>query len=162
MSIESVILSNHLILCPSLLLLPSIFCSIRVFSNESALHIRWPTYWSFSINPSNEYSGWISFRIDWIHYLAVQKTLKNLLQQHSSKGSILWCSAVRQHIKKQKYHFTNKGPYNQSYIFSSSHVQMWELDHKESWAPKNWCLWTVVLEDSWEFHGRQGDQTIQY
>ena len=91
-SIKLVILSNHLILCLPLLLLPSIFCSIRVFSNESALHIRWPTYWSFSINPSNEYSGWISFRIDWIHYLAVQKTLKNLLQ-HNSKASVFQLSA---------------------------------------------------------------------
>ena len=92
MSIESVMLSNHLILCRSLLLLPSIFCRIRVFSNELALHIRWPTYWSFSINPSNEYSGWISFRIDWIHYLAVQKSLKNLLQ-HNSKASVFQLSA---------------------------------------------------------------------
>ena len=77
MSVESVILSNHLILCCSLLL-PSIFSSIRVFSNESALHIRWPTYWSFSISPSNEYSGLISFRIEWLDLLAVQVTLKSL------------------------------------------------------------------------------------
>ena len=87
--------SNHLICCHPLLLLPSIFSSIRVFSNESALHIRWPKYWSFSlsISPSNEYSGWISFRIDWFDLLAVQGTLKNLLQHHSSKTSILQCSA---------------------------------------------------------------------
>ena len=91
MSIESVMLSNHLILCCPLLL-PSSFCSIRFFSNELALYIRWPTYWSFSINPSNEYSGWISFRIDWIHHLAVQETLKNLLQ-HNSKSWFLWCPA---------------------------------------------------------------------
>ena len=80
---------------PSLLLLPSIFPSIRVFSNESDLHIRWPKYWSFSFNisPSNEYSGLISFRIDWLDPLAVQGTLKKLLQHHSSKASILWCSA---------------------------------------------------------------------
>ena len=86
--------SNHLIFCP-LLLLPSIFPSIRVFSNESALHIRWPKYWSFSfsISPSNEYSGMISFRMDWLDLLAVQGTLKSLLQHHSSKASILWCSA---------------------------------------------------------------------
>ena len=85
--------SNHLILCRPLLLLPSIFPSIRIFSNESVLHIRWPTYWSFSfsISPSNEYSGLISFRIDWLD-LAIQGTLKNLLQHQSSKASILQCS----------------------------------------------------------------------
>ena len=83
--------SNHLILCHPLLLLPSIFPSIRVFSNESALHIRWPKYWnfSFSISPSNEYTGLISFRMDWLDLLAVQGTLKSLLQHHSSKASIL-------------------------------------------------------------------------
>ena len=87
--------SNHLILCYPLLLLPSIFPSIRVFSNESGLHIRWPKYWSFSfsISPSNEYSGLISFRIDWLDLLAVQGTLKSLLQYHSSKASILQSSA---------------------------------------------------------------------
>ena len=93
MSIESVMPSNHLILCHPLLLLPSIFPSIRVFSNESVLHIRWPKYWSFNITPSNEYSRLISFRTDWFDLLAVQGTLKSLLQQHSSKASILWCSA---------------------------------------------------------------------
>ena len=95
MSIESVMLFNHLILCCPLLLLPLIFPSIRVFSNESALHIRWPKYWSFSfkISPSNEYSGMISFRMGWLDLLAVQGTLKNLPQHHSSKASILWCSA---------------------------------------------------------------------
>ena len=87
--------SNHLILCHPLLLLPSIFPSIKVFSNESALHIRWPKYSSFSFNisPSNEYPGLISFRMDWLDLLAVQGTLKSLLQHHSSKASILWCSA---------------------------------------------------------------------
>ena len=87
--------SNHLILCRPLLLLPSIFLSIRVFSNESALHIRWPKYWrfSFNISPSNEHSGLISFRMDWLDLLAVQGTLKSLLQHHSSKASILQCSA---------------------------------------------------------------------
>ena len=86
-------LSNHLILCHPLLLLPSIFPSIRVFSNESVLHIRWPKYWSFSfsISPSNEYSGLISFRMDWLYLLAVQGTLKSLLQHHGSKPSILRC-----------------------------------------------------------------------
>ena len=86
--------SNHLILCRHLLLLPSIFPSIRVFSNESVLRIRWTKYWSFSfhISPSNEYSGLISFRMDWLDVLAVQGTLKSLLQHHSSKALILWCS----------------------------------------------------------------------
>ena len=91
MSIESMLPFNHLILCHPFLLLSSIFPSIKVFSNESALHIRWPKYWSFnfSISPSNEYSGLISFRMDWLDLLAVQRTLKNLLQHHSSKASIL-------------------------------------------------------------------------
>ena len=95
MSIESVMPSNHLILCSPILLLPSIFPSIRIFSNESALHIRWPNYWSFSfsISPSNEHSGLISFRMDWLDHLPVQRTLKSLLQHHSSKALILWCSA---------------------------------------------------------------------
>ena len=95
MSVESVVLSSHLILCHPLLLLPSLFPSIRVFSNESVLHIRWPKYWSFSFNisPSNEHSGLISFRMDWLDLLAVQETLKNLLQYHSSKASFLRCSA---------------------------------------------------------------------
>ena len=95
MSTESVMPSNHLILCFPLLLLPSIFPSIKVFSNESVLRIRWPKYWSFrfSISPSNEYSGLISFRIEWFDLFAVQGTLKNLLQHHNSKASILWHSA---------------------------------------------------------------------
>ena len=95
MSITLVMPSNHLILCHPLLLLPSSFPSIKVFSSESVLHIRWPKYWSFSFSssPSNEYSGLISFRIDWLDLLAVQGTLKSLLQQHSSKASILQCSA---------------------------------------------------------------------
>ena len=92
---ESAIPSNHLILCHPLLFLPSIFPSIRVFSNESVLRIRWPKFWSFSFNisPSNKYSGLISFRMDWLDLLAVQGTLKSLLQHHSSKASILWHSA---------------------------------------------------------------------
>ena len=95
MSIKLVMPSNHLILYHPLLLLPSIFPSIRVFSNESLLCIRWPNYWScnFSISPSNEHPGLISFRMDWLDLLAVQGTLKSLLQHHSSKASILWCSA---------------------------------------------------------------------
>ena len=101
MSIESLMLSNHLILCRPFLLLPSIFPNIRVFSSESALRIWWSKYWSFSISPSNEYSGLISFRIDWFDLLAVQGTLKSHLQHHSSKASILRRSAffmVQSHI----------------------------------------------------------------
>ena len=95
MSIELVMPSNQLIFCHPLLLLPSVFPSIRVFSNESALCIRWPKYWnfSFSVSPSNEYLGLISFRIDWFDLLAVQGTLKGLLQHHSTKASVLQCSA---------------------------------------------------------------------
>src|SRR5574340_744921 len=94
MSIESVMPSNHLILCPLLLLLPSIFPSIRVFSSESVLHIRWPKYWSFSfsLSPSSEYSGLISFKIDWFDLLQVQGTLKSLLQHRNSEASFLQCS----------------------------------------------------------------------
>ena len=96
MSIESVMPSNHLILCRPLLFLPSIFPTIRVFSNESALRIRWPKYWgfSFSISPSSEHPGLISFRMDWLDLLAVQRTLKSLLQHPSWKASVLQCSAV--------------------------------------------------------------------
>ena len=95
MSIELVMSSNHLILCHPLLLLPSNFPNIRIFSNESALHMRWPKYWSFSFNisPCNEHPGLISFRMDWLDLLAVQGALKSLLQHHSSKASILWRSA---------------------------------------------------------------------
>ena len=93
MSIELVVAFNHLILCCPLLLPPSIFPSIRIFSNESVLCIRWPKYWSFSISPSSEYSGLISFRMDWLDLLAAQGTLKSLLQHHRSKASILGCSA---------------------------------------------------------------------
>ena len=98
MSIESVMPSSHLILCRPLLLLPPTPPSIRVFSNESTLYIRWPKYWrfSFSISPSNEHPGLISFRMDWLDLLAVQGTLKSLLQHHSSKASILQCSAFSQ------------------------------------------------------------------
>ena len=93
MSIKSVMPSNHLILCRPLLLLPSVFASIRVFSSESALLIRWPKYWSFSISPASEYSGLISFRMDWFDLLAVPGTLKRVLQHHSSKASMLQHSA---------------------------------------------------------------------
>ena len=95
MSIESVMPSSHLILCRPLLLLPPIPPSIKVFSNESTLHMRWPKYWSFSfsISPSNEHPGLVFFRMDWLYLLAVQGTLKSLIKHHSSKASILWCSA---------------------------------------------------------------------
>ena len=108
MSIESVMPSIHFILCHPLLLLPSIFSSIRVFSSESALHIRWPKYWSFSfsISPSSGYSGLISFTIDWFDILSVQGTLKNLLQHHSLKVSILWHSAF---FMVQLLHLTSTG-----------------------------------------------------
>ena len=110
MSIELVMPSNHLILCHPLFLLPSIFPSIRVFSSESVLRIRWPKYWSFSfsISPCNEYSGLISFRIDWFDLLAVQGTLKSLLQHHSSKASILWCSAFFRVQLSRAYMTTGK------------------------------------------------------
>ena len=110
MPIESVMPSNHLILCRPLFLPPSIFTSIRVFSNESALRIRWPKYWSFSFNisPSNEHSGLISFRMDWLDLLAVQGTLKSLLQHHSSKASILQHSAFFIVQLSQPYMTTGK------------------------------------------------------
>ena len=118
MSIESVMPFNHLIPCRPLLLLPSIFPSIRVFSNESAFHIRWPKCWSFcfSISPSNDYSGLISYRIDWFDLLSVQGTLKSLLQHHSSKASILQCSA----------------------LWSNSHIHSWLL--KKTIALTIWPL----------------------
>ena len=113
MSIVSVMPSNHLNPCHPLLLPPSIFPSIRVFSNESVLRIRWPKYWSFSfsISPSSEYLGLISFRMDWLDLLAVQGTLKSLLQHHGSKASILRCSAffIVLHIKKQKHPTIRRG-----------------------------------------------------
>ena len=110
MSIESVMPSTHLILCHPLLLLPSIFPSIRVFSNESALRIRWPKYWSFSFNisPSNEYSGLVSFRMDWLDLFPAQGTLKSLFQHYSSKASILWPSAFLTVQLSHPYRSTGK------------------------------------------------------
>ena len=110
MSTELVMPSSHLILCHPLILLPSIFPRIRVFSNESVLRIRWPQYWSFSFNisPSNEYSGLISFRMDWFDLLAVQWTLKTVLQHHNSKASILQCSAFFAVQLSQPYMTTGK------------------------------------------------------
>ena len=118
MSIKLVMPSNHLILCCPLLLLPSIFSSSRVFSNESALHIRWPKYWSFSFNnsPSNEYSALISVRIAWFDFFAVQGTLKSLLQHHSSKASILRRSAFLMVQLSHPYMTTGKGGWVQKRI----------------------------------------------
>ena len=112
MSIESVMSSNHLIFCHPLLLLSSIFPSIRVFTNESVLRIRWPKYWScsFNISPSSEYSGLISFRMDWLDLLATQGTLKSLLQHYSSKASIVWCSAFFVVQLSYPYMTTQKKP----------------------------------------------------
>ena len=113
--------SNHLILCHPLLILPSIFPSIRVFPNESVLRIRWPKYWSFSfsISPSNEYSELISFRMDWLDLLAVQGTLKSLLQHHSSKASILWHSAFFMAQLLQPYMTTGKNIASTRWTFVS-------------------------------------------
>ena len=156
--------SNHLMLCHPILLPPSVFPSISVFSNESVLCIRWPKYWSFSFNISlsNEHSGLITFRMDWLDLLVIQGTLKCLLQHHSSKALILWhsaffiiqlshpCMTTGNIIALTRQTFVNKGPFSQSCGFSSSHVWMLELDYKESWVPKNWCFWTVVLEKTLE------------
>ena len=121
MSIELVMPSNHLILCRPLLLLPSIFPSIRVFSNESALLLRWPKYWSFGFNisPSNVHPGLISFRMDWLDLLAVQGTLKSHLQYHSSKASIIWCSVV--FIVQLSHPYMTTG--------NSRHQIYWCFDH---------------------------------
>ena len=126
MSIESVITSNHLILYHPLLLLPSNFPSIRVFSNQSVLHIRWPKYWSFSfsISPSNEYLGLISSETDWLELLAVQGTLKRLLQHHSSKASILWHSAFFMVQFSHPYMTTGKTMALTRWIFVSKVMSM--------------------------------------
>ena len=138
MSIESVMSSNHLILCHSLLLLPSIFPSIRVFSKQSALHVRWPKYWSFSfsISISNEHPGLISFRMDWLDLLTVQGTLKSLLQHHSSKASIQRCSAF--------------------FIVQLSNPYM--ITGKTIALTRQ----TFVGKDSWESLGVQGDPTSPF
>ena len=174
MCIESGMPSNHLVLCHPLLL-HSIFPSIRVFSNESVLRIRWPKYWSFSlsISPSSEYSELISFRIDWFDLLAAQEALKSLLQHHSSKASILQCSAF--FIVQLSHPYMTTGEMIAltrrnfvTYIWKRQKLfqiqfwdettygkllpkrKMWELDYKESWALKNWCFWIVVLEKTLE------------
>ena len=142
MSIESVMPSNHLILCRPLLLLPLIFPSIRVFSNELALCIRWPKYWSFSYNisPFNEHAVLISFRMDWLDLLAVQGTLKSLLQHHSSKASILWCSAFFTVQLSHPYMTTGKtialtrrtfvGKPNLKYHFKSVRTDYYQKDKR--------------------------------
>ena len=123
MSITSVMPSNHLILCRSLLLLPSIFPIIRVCSNESALLIRWPKYWSFSysISPSNEYSGLISFRMDWLDLLGVQGTLKSLLQHHKSKASILQHSAFLEDVQFSHPYMTTNSINKETWICNYVH-----------------------------------------
>ena len=121
-SIKLVMPSNHLILCHPLLLLRSIFPSIRVFSNESALHIRWPKYWrfNFTISPSNEYPRLISFRMDWLDLLAVQRTHKGLLQHHSSKASIFWRSAFFT-VQLSHSYMTREAPHSNLYIYPHLH-----------------------------------------
>ena len=138
-SAESMMLSNYLILCCPLLLLPSIFPSIRVFSNESVLHIRWPKYWSFSFSicPSNECSGLISFMIDWFDFLAVQGTHRSLLQHHSSKASILWCSAFFMVQLSPPYMTTGKAIALTRWIFVTSPIFLHILNTDHLSAHKN-------------------------
>ena len=144
--------SNYLILCRPLLLLPSIFPSIRVFSNESVLHIRWPKYWSFSINPSNDYSGLISFRIDWFYLLAVQETLKSLLQNHSTKASIIQCSAFFMVQLSHPYMAIGKTVDLARWTFVGQVIpfhrvtQIVILEHLKSWWP---CPCQVALALHW-------------
>ena len=156
MSIESVMPSNHLILCHPLLLLPLIFPSIRVFSSESVLCIRWSKYWSFSfsISPSNEYSGLISFRMDWFDLLGVQEILKSLLQHHSSKASILRCSAFFIVQLSYKNASASRGNIPSRKWFMSERGSMRKQGTKELML-----LNCGVGEDSWESLGQQGDQT---
>ena len=142
MSIESVMPSNHLILCYPLLLPPSIFPSIRVFSNELVLHIRWPKYWSFSFSrsPSNEYLRLISFRIDWFDLLAVQGTLKSLLQHHSSKASILGCSAFfilqlsHPYPWRRNWHPLSVLPWKIPWTEEPGGLQSMEFSRPENWS----------------------------
>ena len=138
--------SKHLILCCSLLLLPSIFASIKVFSNESALHIRWQKYWSFSFSnsPSSEYSGLISFRIDWFDLLAVQGTLKSLLQHRSSKASILWCSALFIVQLSHPYMTTGKTSFflSHSLFILGIHVDVQSPSHDQLFATP----WAIAFQ----------------
>ena len=143
MPIESVMPSNHFILCRPLLLPPSIFPSIRVFSNESVLCIRWPKYWSFSfsISPSNEHPGLISSRMDWLNLLAVQGTLKSLLQHHSSKASILQCSAFFMVQLSHPYMTTRKTIALIRWIFISKVVMLSEINQKQN---NKYCMTSLV------------------
>ena len=142
MSAELVMPSNHHILCHPLFLLPSIFPSIRVFSNELALRIRWPKYWSFSssIGPPNEYSGSISFRIDWLDLLAVQGTLKSLLQHHSSKASVLWCSAFFMVQLTHPYMTTGKIIALTTYWGHEHTYQPWLIHRMKPWGKVRVCI----------------------
>ena len=151
MSIESLMPSNHLILYHPLLLLPSIFPSIRVFSNESALHIRWPKYWSFSFNisPSNEHPGLISFRMDWLDLLAVQGTLKSLLQPHSSKASILLCSAFFMVQLSHPYMTTGKTIALTRWTFVDKVISLLSNELSRlviTFLPRSKCLFISCLE----------------
>ena len=161
LSIESVMPSYHLILCRPLLLPPSIFPSIRVFSNESVLHIRWSTYWSFSftISPSNEYSGLISFRMDWLDLFAVQGTLKSLLRYHFSKASILWCSAffvksLLMKVKEESEKVGLKSNIQKTKIIASCPIISWQIDGETVeivtlyfWgAPKSLLMMTAAMK----------------
>ena len=142
MSIELMMPSNHLVLCHPLLLLPSVFPSIRVFSIKLALCIRWPKYWrfSFSISPSSEYSGLISFRIDWLDLLAVQGTLKSLHQHHGSKASVLWCSAFFMVQLSHPYMTTGKSVQFSHSVVSDS-VTLWTAASQASLSITNsWSL----------------------
>ena len=146
MSIESVMQSSHLILCHPLLLLPPIPPSLRVFSNESTVRMRWPKYWSFSftISPSNEYSGLISFRMDWFDFLAVQGTLKSLLQHYSSKASILRHSAFFIVRLSYPYTATGKTIVKKEFIGPGLHLRPVHADHARppfQWTLNSvWCL----------------------
>ena len=146
LSIESVMPSHHLILCRPLLLPPSIFPSIRVFSNESVLHIRWSTYWSFSfsVSPSDEYSGLISFRMDWLDLFAVQGTLKSLLQYHISKSSILWCSAffvksLLMKVKEESEKVGLKSNIQKTNIMAFGLITSWQIDGEQ------WKQWKTLF-----------------
>ena len=157
-SIESVMPSNHLILCHPLLLQPPIFPSIRVFSNEPLLHIRWTKYWSFSfsMNPSNEYLGLISFRMDWLDLLAVQGTLKSLLQHHNSKATILWCSAF--FILPEEFPVAPRSPQLVFPVLSSK-ASTWWWGYCPNQA-KNWTKRTLKSNTRWKLTAEESKQLV--
>ena len=148
MSVELVIPSNHLLLCHSLLLLPSIFPSIMVFSNESVLGIRWPKYWSFSfsISPSSAYSGLIYFRIDWLDLFTVQGTLKSLLQHHSSKASILWHSAFFIVQLSHPYMITGKTIALTRWTFVGNVMSLLKNFNSQPWGANAYLLLRIFIE----------------